>query len=144
MRLASIDGGQWTVPFVTNVPQFPDRNRRQRILQALGMPGGDGLKVDEHTLARYYDYLVENLQIPFSACYPAASTPAQTAIDRCTVIELLDPRKTICDEFDGLFCRTRKNRFIVNLPLVELSILRPSHNVQAIEDYTYWFWHYRG
>ncbi len=143
MRLAFTDGTAWTGPWMS-VPAQPDRNRRSRILQALGMPGGDGMSVNDKTLIRYYDYLVENLQLPFAACYPAATTPAQIARDRCTVIELLDPRTTLCDEFDGLFCRTRKQRFIVNLPLVELSILQQDRNVQLIDDYAYWFWHWRG
>jgi len=36
------------------------------------------------------------------------------------VLELLDPSKYICDEFDGIFCKTRKGKYEINLPLTEL------------------------
>ena len=51
---------------------------------------------------------------------------------RCTVLELLDPSKYICDEFDGIFCKTRKGNFEVNLPLIELEIPEDSPNFQLI------------
>lgn len=63
--------------------------------------------------------------------------------DRCQVIELLDPRSDLCDEFDGLYCRTRKGKFLVNLPLVEMTVLPPNRNAQLLADYEYWFWHWR-
>ncbi len=127
------------------VPPQPDRERRKRILAALGLPGKgqSGLRVDEHSLARYYDYLVARLELPFSAYYPPPRSGKPNAGDRCEVIELLDPRTDLCDEIDGLYCRTRKAKFIVNLPLVELTVLPPSKNIELLEDYEYWFWHWR-
>jgi hypothetical protein len=68
---------------------------------------------------------------------------ARAAADRCEVIELLDPRTDLCDEIDGLYCRTRKGKFMVNLPLVELTVLPPSKNLELLADYEYWFWHWR-
>ena len=62
---------------------------------------------------------------------------------RCTVVELLDPVNDICDEFDGIFCKTRKGKYEVNLPLTELEISEDSPNFQFIEDYWYWFWNWR-
>ena len=57
--------------------------------------------------------------------------------------ELLDPAKCVCDEFDGIFCKTRKGRFEVNLPLIELEVPEDDPNFQLIEDYWYWFWNWR-
>ena len=62
---------------------------------------------------------------------------------RCTVLELLDPGKYICDEFDGIFCKTRKGKYEINLPLTELRVSENSPNFQLIEDYWYWFWNWR-
>ena len=50
---------------------------------------------------------------------------------------------TFCDEFDGIFCKTRKGKYEVNLPLTELNVPDDSPNFQFIEDYWYWFWNWR-
>jgi hypothetical protein len=136
-----------------SVPPQPDRERRQRILAAFGLPSSRtpgrqaNLRVDEQTLARYYDYLVGRLELPFAAYYPPPDKHGGSshlpAPDRCEVIELLDPRTDLCDEIDGLYCRTRKGKFVVNLPLVELTVLPPSGNAELLSDYEYWFWHWR-
>jgi hypothetical protein len=126
------------------VPPQPDRERRKRILAALGLPSKQKtLRVDEQTLARFYDYLVARLELPFHAYYPPPPSGKPRAADRCEVIELLDPRTDLCDEIDGLYCRTRKGKFLVNLPLVELTIFPPSKNLELLGDYEYWFWHWR-
>ena len=121
------------------------------------------LHVDEQSLTRYYDYLAARLELPFVAYYPSPGKKGDSphlperpegccaqmgtvpflAAYRCEVIELLDPRTDICDEIDGLYCRTRKGKFIVNLPLVELTVLPPSSNIELLDDYEYWFWHWR-
>jgi hypothetical protein len=137
-----------------SVPTQPDRERRKRILAALGLPSPrvagrqPNLRVDEETLTRYFDYLAARLELPFVVYYPPPSRAAGhlrsgAAADRCEVIELLDPRTDLCDEIDGLYCRTRKGKFIVNLPLVELTVLPPSKNLELLGDYEYWFWHWR-
>ena len=59
------------------------------------------------------------------------------------MVELLDPTKDICDEFDGIFCKTRKGKYETNLPLIELEVPDDSPNFQLIEDYWYWFWNWR-
>ena len=82
-------------------------------LTALGLSASRNLRVNEESLALYYDYLAAHLELPFVACYPRPSSPANVAVDRCEVIELLDPRTDLCDEFDGIYCRTRKGRFLV-------------------------------
>ena len=140
---ASPSGIELCEPRLPVTPQ-PDRERRKRILAALGLPGKSqsGLRVDEESLSRYYDYLVARLEVPFHAYYPPPPGKPRAA-DRCEVIELLDPRTDLCDEIDGLYCRTRKGKFLVNLPLVELTIVPPSKNIELLGDYEYWFWHWR-
>jgi len=142
MLNAATNDVPWPGPSITVQPQ-PDRARRQRILAVLGLPASQNLRVNEESLACYYDYLAAHLELPFVACYPRPMTPAQAAVDRCEVIELLDPRTDICDEFDGIYCQTRKGRFLVNLPLIELTVLPPSKNLELLGDYEYWFWHWR-
>jgi len=141
MIFATINDVPWPEACITVQPQ-PDRERKNRILTAIGRAGGR-TRVDEQSLASYYDYLSTHLEFPFVACYPRPSTPAEAAIDRCQVTELLDPRSDLCDLFDGIYCQTRKGRFLVNLPLVELTVLSPSQNLELLADYEYWFWHWR-
>ena len=144
---ATLGGVRVSEPQIS-VPTQPDREQRQRILAALGLPKPrvagrqPNLRVDEETLTRYFDYLAERLELPFVAYYPPPSTTRPTA-DRCEVVELHDPRTELCDEIDGLYCRTRKGKFFVNLPLVELTVLPPSNNLELLGDYEYWFWHWR-
>ena len=131
MLNAAMNDVPWPGPWITVQPQ-PDRARRKRILTALGLPASQNLRVNPESLASYYEYLAAHLELPFVACYPRPATPAQAAVDRCEVIELVDPRTDICDEFDGIYCQTRKGRFLVNLPLVELTILPPSKNLELL------------
>jgi hypothetical protein len=131
------------------VPPQSDSDRRQRILAALCLPssriarGQSNLRVSEATLTRYYDFLVARLELPFAACYPPPSSAARASSNRCDVIELLDPRTDLCDEIDGLYCRTRKGKFLVNLPLVEVTVPSSCKNIELLSDYEYWFWHWR-
>ena len=121
----------------------PGANQTERILAALG-PTADGWpKVAPDTLARYYAYLSANLSLPLTAYYPQPTSPREKTQFRCTVLELLDPTQYLGDEFDGIFCKTRKGNFEVNLPLIELHIPRDSPGFQRIEDYCYWFWNWR-
>jgi hypothetical protein len=41
----------------------------------------------------------------------------------------------------GIFCKTRKAKYEINFPLIELEIPQDSPNLQFIEDY--WFWNCR-
>ena len=118
-------------------------DQRDRIIEALGPLEGHLPSVDEETLARYYKYLSARLSFPFAAHYPEPRSSLEEVQHRCTVVELLDPVNDICDEFDGIFCKTRKGKYEVNLPLTELEIPEDSPNFQFIEDYWYWFWNWR-
>ena len=114
-----------------------------RIQAALGLAADSLPKVNEDTLARYYAYLSANLSLPFTAYYPQPMNVQERIQFRCTVLDLLDPIQHLGDEFDGIFCRTRKGNFVVNLPLIELEVPNDSPDFQLIEDYSYWFWNWR-
>ena len=64
-------------------------------------------------------------------------------LHECTVLGLLNPSQCFSDEIDGIFCKTQKAEFEVNLPLVELEVPNGSPNFQIIEDYWDWFWNWR-
>jgi hypothetical protein len=121
----------------------PDVGQIERIMAVFGPQGGGPPRVSEDTLACYYRHLAKNLTFPFTAYYPQPSSLEEKAEFRSTVVELLDPTQYLGDEFDGIFCRTRKGKFEVNLPLMELHLPEGSSNFQLIEDYWYWFWNWR-
>ena len=122
---------------------LPEKCQKDRIQAALGPLGDRSPSVDDETTLRYYRYLAANLSFPFTAYYPVPKRSEEEVEYRCTVVELLDPRKHIGSEFDGIFCKARKGRFDVNLPLTELKVPEDNPNFQFIEDYWYWFWNWR-
>jgi len=122
---------------------YQELNQKDRIIEALGLLGEQLPSVDEDTLSRYYTYLTARLSFPFTAYYPEPTTTLEEVRHRCVVVELLDPVNGIRDEFDGIFCKTRKGKYEINLPLIELEIPQNSPNFQFIEDYWYWFWNWR-
>jgi hypothetical protein len=126
---------------VTELPRGDDQ--KERILATLG-PTDDRLPVvDDDTLHEYYEYLSANLSLPFTAHYPKPMNPREEVLHECTVLGLFDPSKCVNNEIDGIFCRTQKAEFEVNLPLVELDVPKGSFNFQMIEDYWDWFWNWR-
>ena len=125
------------------MPIQEDRGQRARILDALGLTGDRLPHVDHENLARYYEYLSANLCFPFQAWYPEPKTARHETVYECMVLELLNPSKHVGEEFDGIFCRTWKSGFEVNLPLVELEVPPENANFQVIEDHWYWFWNWR-
>ena len=82
-------------------------------------------------------------EFPFLAHYPKPATSQEGNEFRCTVLELLDPAKHLGDGFDGIFCKTRRGKYEINLPLIELEVPEDSPDFQLIEDYWYWFWNWR-
>jgi hypothetical protein len=87
--------------------------------------------------------LSAELSFPFVAYYPEPTNPRERAEFRCIVLELLDPTKHLGDAFDGIFCKTRKGKYEINLPLTELSVSETAPDAPLIEDYAHWFWHWR-
>jgi hypothetical protein len=120
----------------------PELDQRERILEALRevthIPW-----VDAESLSRYYKYLSEHLCLPFTAHFPKPATSQEEEEFRCTVLELLDPAKYLGDGFDGIFCKTRKGKYEVNLPIIDLYLPENIGNSQLIEDYWRWFWNWR-
>ena len=100
-------------------------------------------KVDEEPLSRYYKYLKEHLPFPLLAHFPIPMTSQEEEEFRCTVAELLDPAEHLGDGFDGIFCKTRKGKYELNLPLIDLYLPEDSLSFQLIEDYWHWFWNWR-
>ena len=120
----------------------PELDQKDRIMEALGL-GNPIPWVDEETHTRYYEYLSANLSFPFAAYYPEPIKPQEEEEFRCSVLELLDPTKHLGDGFDGIFCKTNKGKYEINLPLIELEVPDDSPNFQFIEDYWHWFWNWR-
>jgi hypothetical protein len=121
----------------------PSERRRRRIMAALGLTGGPLPRVDDETLSRYYKYLSATLPLPFTAYYPEPKDVREGVAFRCTVLELLDPAVYLGDGFDGIFCKTRKGRYEINLPLIELEVPQDSLSFQLVDDFWYWFWNWR-
>ena len=142
MLLSTMTETTWNGPHIA-VESCPQEDRTRRITAVLGRTKDGFPRVDEDTLTRYYAYLSAHLSWPFMAYYPMSKNPEAKAEFRCTAVELLDPSKDIYDEFDGIFCKVRKGKFEVNLPLIELELPEDSPNSQFIEDYWYWFWNWR-
>jgi hypothetical protein len=122
---------------VTELPRGDDQ--KERILAVLGLTDDRLPVVDDDTLYSYYEYLSESFLFPFTAHYPHPMNPCEEVLYECTVLGLLDPSKCVGDEIDGIFCKTQKAEFEVNLPLVELRVSKDSPNFQMIEDYWHWF-----
>ena len=120
----------------------PELNRKDRISKALGSVSHIP-KVHEEPLARYYKYLTEHLCFPFMAHFPKPATSQEEEEFRCTVLELLDPTKHMGDGFDGIFSKTSKGKYEINLPLIDLYLPEDSFSFQLIDDYWYWFWNWR-
>jgi len=136
------DTGWNGLKLVVEAPQ-EDCDQKARILAALGLSAHRPPQVDDENLFRYYEYLSGHLRFPFTAYYPEPTNRHEETLHECRVLGLLDPSKYISDEFDGIFCKTRKGTFEVNLPLVELEVPQGSPNFQWIEDYWSWFWNWR-
>jgi hypothetical protein len=118
-------------------------DQMDRIIEALGALDEHLPKVNEETLSRYYNYLSARLSFPFAAHYPEPTTSLEEVQYRCTVLELLDLTKDILDDFDGIFCKTRKGKYEINLPLIDLYLPEDSFSFKLIDDYWYWFWNWR-
>ena len=116
----------------------PKLGQEDRILEALGS-GSHIPRVDEEPLSRYHKYLTEHLCFPFVAHYPEPATSREEEEFRCTVLDLLDPARYLGDGFDGIFCKTRKGKYELNLPLIDLYLPEDTLAFQLIDDYWFWF-----
>ena len=142
MSICTYNDALSTGPSAVAVGVLED-HQRDRIMAALGLAHHDLPKVDEKTLSKYYRHLSAKMSFPFAAHYPEPKNPREQTEFRCVAMKLLDPETHLGDEFDGLFCKTRKGKYEINLPLIELEVADDSPNFQLIEDYWYWFWNWR-
>jgi len=142
MALSTITETSWNGPELPTV-SHPNANQIKRLMAVFGLTAAGVPKVDEDTLARYYTYLSANLSLPFATYYPQPNSSLEEVQFRCMVLDLLDPTKHLGDEFDGIYGKTRKGKYEINLPLIELYVPEDSPNMQLIEDYCYWFWNWR-
>ena len=141
LLLDTIADAHWNgIPVVPK--SGPELKQTDRIIVALGS-GSHIPNVDDEPLSRYYKYLTAHLRFPFTATYPEAKNAEEEDEFRCTVLELLDPAKHLGDGFDGIFSKTAKGKYEINLPLIELELPADSPNFQYVEDYWYWFWNWR-
>lgn len=126
-----------TVATLNTVPTVvPDVCQENRIKAAVGLPMDRIVpKVNRKILSRYYEFLSANLQFPFVAHYPEPTNAPEDREFRCVVSGLLAP-ETLGDEFDGLFCKVRKENCKLNVPLIELVIPQTGRNFQLVEDYS--------
>ena len=141
MSLAFHAEGVWTQPSLP-AASHRDALQKRRILEAVGS-GRQIPRVSSDSLAQYYQHLKARLQLPFAAHFPEPSNAEEDAEFACVVVELLDPAQHLGDEFDGLFCKTRKGKYEVNLPLIDLCLTEGSPQQELIEDYWRWFWRWR-
>ena len=142
MSICTHNNPSWTEPSAVAVG-VSEGGRKARIMKALGLTGDRLPAVDEHSLFRYYEYLSASLSFPFAACYPHPTNAREQNEFCCYVLELLDPTRHFGDEFDGIFCKTRKGKYELKLPLIELELPQESPDCRLIEDYWYWFWNWR-
>lgn len=142
MATDALTDSQWIGMDIAAEP-LSGNNRSARIATALGLDGGPLPNVDEDTLTRYYDYLSANLKLPFTAHSPAPADLQEEAEFRCTVLELLPPSEYLDEMLDGILCKTRKGKYEINLPLIELQVAHDSPNFQLIDDFWYWLWNWQ-
>ena len=141
MRLATVaDAHRNGVKVVSQ--SCRELNRTDRISKALHS-GSHIPRVEEELLSRYYKYLTEHLCFPFIAHFPKPVTFQEDEEFRCTVVELLDPVKHMGDGIDGIFSKTSKGKYEINVPLIDLYLPEDSFGFQLIDDYWYWFWNWR-
>ena len=117
-------------------------NQKNRIIKALGsvthIP-----RVREEPHLKYYRYLTEHLGFPFRAYFPKPMNVEEEDEFCCIVLMLLDPAKHVADGLDGVFCKTRKGTYEVNLPLIDLYLPEDGFRFQLIDDYWFWLWNWR-
>jgi hypothetical protein len=141
MSICTHDNALWMEPSV--VAADVSNDRKARLMRVFELTGDRLPKVEEATLLHYYHYLSARLSFPFIAHYPHPTNAREQSEFRCQVLKLLDPTNHFGDVFDGLFCKTRKGKYELKLPLIEVELPQDHPNCQLIEDYWFWFWNWR-
>lgn len=116
-------------------------NEEDRIRKAFGLPPHAALpRVDKETLARYHEYLQQQLAFPFQALYAETAPPVKQIVRYVNVIGLSDnPRRRQY----GLFCKVQLGDAVTELPLADMGMQENDPNRQLVDDYLYWLWNSR-
>jgi len=120
-----------------------NNNQEERIRAALGLVRGPLPEVETKWLHRYYDYLVENLSLPFEAEYAEDIAGYRQVVSPIAVVALLHPDDHGRHEEFGLLCRAKRGGQTLELPLADVELTDNSPNSRLIDDYWYWFWNWR-
>lgn len=114
-----------------------------RVRAVFGLTSDDPLPDgNEATLSQYHYYLRRHLSFPFKAKFSVEIGPFEEKEYTFEVVDLLDPED--CDLDDGLCCEAVREDETLDLPLGGIEVTTNVHNRQMIEDYSYWFWNWRG
>lgn len=91
----------------------------------------------------YHHYLSKNLSFPFDAEYSRETGHLEDTYYDIKVTGILDIDECPVLEFYGLFCKGKRGRRKIEIPLAEVEVKQKGRNKQLIEDYRMWFWNYR-
>ena len=128
---------------ITTKPLSMD-DQDDRVRAVFGLTSDDPLPdVDENTLLKYHEYLLENMSFPFEMDYSEETGPFEDKNHFVKVVGLLDPERNGCDEMYGLICRVKEGRKTFELPLSKFEPDDEIPEEQMLADYCCWFWNNR-
>ena len=117
--------------------------QEERIRAVFGLGGADAIPdVDEHALRVFYKHLTAQSLFPFDAMHTAAPSPLGIIRSCIKVLEIIDPGKYPDEEY-GLFCKARRGRRKIELPLANVEADKTDPRIQIVDDYAYWFENWR-
>jgi hypothetical protein len=116
----------------------------KRVAKILGPKDSSRLiEVSSETLKVYHNYLSKNLSFSFEAKYSCETGFLKTVYYDIEVTDILNMDDCDGVEFYGLFCRGKRDKRKIIVPLAEVEMKQKGRNKQLIEDYRSWFWNYR-
>lgn len=119
------------------------REDERRIAKILGVKRGEELPhVSNKTLKIYHYYLTKNLSFPFNAEYSEETGPLEDAYYDIKVTGLLESEESPDLEFWGLFCKGKRGRRKMEIPLAEVTVKQEDKNKELVGDYCMWFCNY--
>lgn len=117
--------------------------QENRIRAVFGLGRADTIPdVDEHTLLVFYKHLTAQPLFPFDAMHTAEPSPLGIIRSCIKVLGIIDAGK-YPDERFGLFCKARRGRRKIELPLANVEADKTDPRVQIVDDYAYWFENWR-
>ena len=98
--------------------------------------------VSEETLRVYERFLREKLSFPFEGISEDDEFD-EGRKGNIKVTDMIELDESAGREFYGLFCKGKRGRRAVVLPLALLRVPEDDPNRQIVRDYNAWFWNYR-